>query len=223
MGYHRAGFDVVGVDIEPQPDYPFEFFQADAMAMRQDVNAGCWHEVAALTTLPGMIRACLGKFDAIHLSPPCQASTALTKGTNAGRVYPQLIPSAREIARNSGLPTVLENVQGADVRRDLTLCGEMFGLDVIRHRYFEVDGFPVTQPEHIPHRGRVRGWRHGTYHDGPYLAVYGEGGGKGSVPEWQAAMGIDWTDDRKAIAEAIPPAYTEHIGRQLLAALERAA
>jgi hypothetical protein len=67
----------------------------------------------------------------------------------------------------------------------------------------------------------VRGWRHGTYYDGPYLAVYGDGGGKGSVAEWQAAMGIDWTEDRKAIAEAIPPAYTEHLGRQLIAHLEQ--
>lgn len=88
-------------------------------------------------------------------------------------------------------------------------------LPVIRHRYFELGRWSATQPPHRPHRGRVRGWRHGTYYDGPYLAVYGNGGGKGSVPEWQAAMGIDWTAARKAIAEAIPPAYTEHIGRQL--------
>lgn len=223
MGYHRAGWDVVGFDINPQPDYPFEFHQADALALVKDAIRGCWHESAALTSLPGMLRTCFGRFDAIHLSPPCQASTALTKGTNAGRVYPHLIPGARELACNSGLPTVIENVQGADVRRDVTLCGEMFGLDVIRHRYFEVDGFTVTQPPHVSHRGRVRGWRHGVYHDGPYLAVYGEGGGKGSVPEWQAAMGIDWTDDRKAIAEAIPPAYTEFIGRQLIDQLEAVA
>jgi DNA (cytosine-5)-methyltransferase 1 len=100
----------------------------------------------------------------------------------------------------------------------------MFGLGVIRHRYFEVSGFAATPPAHKPHRGRVRGWRHGTYYDGPYVAVYGDGGGKGPVEEWQAAMGIHWTDDRKALAEAIPPAYTEHIGRQPIAHLsERAA
>jgi hypothetical protein len=115
--------------------------------------------------------------------------------------------------------TVMENVQGSDLRKDLILCGEMFGLGVIRHRYFEVDGFTAEQPAHLPHRGRVRGWRHGVYYDGPYVAVYGEGGGKGSVAEWQEAMGIDWTEDRKSIAEAIPPAYTEHIGRQLIAHL----
>lgn len=220
MGYHRAGFEVVGVDIEPQPDYPFEFFHMDATALRRDALNGCWHESIRLSSLPGMNTRCLGHFDAVHMSPPCQASSALTKGTNKGREYQQLIPTMREWAAKSGHPSILENVQGAAIRRDLTLCGEMFGLDVIRHRYFELDGFPAWQPAHLPHRGRVRGWRHGTYYDGPYLAVYGDGGGKGSVAEWQAAMGIDWTDDRKSIAEAIPPAYTQHIGQQLMARIE---
>ena len=215
MGYHRAGFEVVGVDIEPQPDYPFEFIHADATALRRDALAGCWHEDPNLSSLPGRQPRCLGKFDAIHMSPPCQASCALTKGTNKGREHPQLIPIMREWAAGTGLPTVLENVQGSDLRRDLTLCGEMFGLDVIRHRYFEVEGFVVPQPEHKPHRGRVRGWRHGVYHDGPYVAVYGDGGDKGSIEEWQQAMGIDWTTDRKTLAEAIPPAYTEYVGTWL--------
>lgn len=194
MGYHRAGFDVVGVDIEDQPDYPFDFIQTDATGL-------------------GMVRG----FDAIHLSPPCQGYTALTTGTNAGRTaQPKLVGIMREWADNTGLPYVIENVQGSDVRRDLTLCGEMFGLDVIRHRYFEIAGFTATAPAHRKHRGRVRGWRHGEFFDGPYLAVYGDGGGKGTVAEWQAAMGIDWTGNRHSIAEAIPPAYTEHIGRQLM-------
>lgn len=207
MGYHRAGFDVVGVDIAPQPDYPFEFHQADAIRVLERLSyrsaSPLFHDVAA-----------------VHTSPPCQASTALTKGTNRGREYVDLIPQTRELLATVGLPTVIENVQGAAVRRDLTMCGEMFGLDVIRHRYFELDGFTAEAAPHKPHRGRVRGWRHGVYYDGPYVAVYGDGGGKGSVAEWQAAMGIDWTDNRKAIAEAIPPAYTEHIGAQLLAHIE---
>ena len=196
MGYIRAGFEVLGVDLNPQPDYPGEFVQTDAIEFLRLKNT-------------------VALFDAIHASPPCQASTALTKGTNQGREYAQLIPETRRLLRATGLPTILENVQGSDLRRDLTLCGEMFGLGVIRHRYFELEGFPFLAPEHKPHRGRVRGWRHGTYYDGPYLAVYGEGGGKGTVAEWQAAMGIDWTDDRKAIAEAVPPAFTRYIGIQL--------
>jgi DNA (cytosine-5)-methyltransferase 1 len=223
MGYHRAGFEVVGVDISPQPNYPFEFIHADATALRQDRVYGCWHEDSNLTSLPGRNPRCLGKFDAIHMSPPCQASCALTKGTNKGREHPQLIPTMREWAASLGIPTVIENVQGSDLRRDLTLCGEMFGLGVIRHRYFEVSNFEVTQPAHIKHRGRVAGWRHGEYFDGPYVAVYGDGGGKGTVAQWQQAMGIDWTNDRKELAEAIPPRYAEFIGRQIMAHIQAVA
>lgn len=206
MGYELAGFDVTGIDIAPQPDYSSVFIQGDAL----DFLSKHGH-----------------RFDAIHASPPCQASSALTKGTNKGREYVQLIPQTRallaQLSLGHGIPTVLENVQGSDLRRDLTLCGEMFGLGVIRHRYFEVNGIAVMQPEHVQHRGRVKGWRHGRFYDGPYFAVYGDGGGKGTVAEWQAAMGIDWTEDRKAIAEAIPPAYTEYIGRALLEQMEAAA
>lgn len=194
-GYQLAGFHVTGVDINPQPNYCGDvFFQGDAL----DFVAGHWRE-----------------FDAIHASPPCQASSALTKGTNAGREYPQLIPETRRLLHATGLPTVLENVQGSDLRRDLTLCGEMFGLGVIRHRYFELGRWSVSQRAHLPHRGRVAGYRHGQWFDGPYFAVYGDGGGKGSVPQWQQAMGMHWTAVRKEIAEAIPPAYSEYIGREL--------
>jgi site-specific DNA-cytosine methylase len=212
MGYHNAGFDVTGLDIDAQPDYPFEFIQMNAIKGLAELIAGPikW------------------RFDAIHASPPCQWSSNLSRGTNhakrsAGQ-YVNLIPVTRELLKLTGLPWVIENVQGAEVRRDLTLCGEMFGLEVLRHRYFEVDGFDAAAPGHVRHRGRVQGWRHGTYFDGPYFAVYGDGGGKGSVEEWQRAMGIDWTGSRYSLAEAIPPAYTEHIGRQLMAHLsERAA
>lgn len=199
MGYHRAGFDeIVGIDIDPQPDYPFEFVQADALHV-----ASHWD---------------LDSFDLIHASPPCQAHSALTKGTNAGRRYVDLIDATRwHLGIEASTPYIIENVAGAPIRKDLRLCGEMFGLGVIRHRYFELGRWQVTQPAHLAHRGRVRGWRHGTYHDGPYLAVHGEGGGKGTVAEWQAAMGIDWTDNRKSIAEAIPPAYTQWIGEQFIA------
>lgn len=211
MGYHRAGWDVVGVDNKLQPDYPFQFFLGDATDLVQDRMEGCFH-------FRGHSRPCLGHFDAIHMSCPCQGYTALTTGTNAGRTaQPKLVAQMREWADSAGLPYVIENVQGSDVRRDMTLCGEMFGLDVIRHRYFEISGFEGESPAHVPHRGRVKGWRHGEFFDGPYFAVYGEGGGKGTVAEWQDAMGMHWTDNRHSIAEAIPPAYTEHIGRQLLA------
>ena len=194
-GYQRAGFHVTGVDIDPQPRYPFPFIRGDAVAYIRDHG----HE-----------------YDAIHASPPCQASTALTHGTNKGRVYPQLIPATRELLKLTGLPYVIENVQGSAVRRDLTLCGEMFRLEVIRHRYFECEGFPVVQPRHLAHRGRVAGMRHGEWFTGPYFAVYGNGGGKGTVNQWRQAMQIDWTHDRKEIAEAVPPPYARLVGAQLL-------
>lgn len=198
-GYQDAGFDVTGVDIAPQQDYPGTFIQADALAYL----AAHGHE-----------------FDAIHASPPCQASSALSKGTNKGNYYLNLIPATRALLALQPVPTIIENVQGSDLRRDLTLCGEMFGLGVLRYRFFELGGWGAIAPAHKPHRGRVAGWRHGEWFDGPYFAVYGNGGGKGSVAQWQAAMGMHWTDNRKSIAEAIPPAYTRLIGGQLMPLVE---
>jgi len=199
VGYQRAGFDIVGIDHRPQPDYPFQFIQSDAL------------DWLAANGTEG--------FDAIHASPPCQRASALTKGTQKGkREHPNWIPQTRRALKDTGLPYIIENVIGSDLRKDLILCGEMFGLGVVRHRWFEIgncSGFTVDQPRHLEHRGRVRGWEHGTYYDGPYRAVYGKGGAKGKIGEWQDAMGIDWTSNRKSIAEAIPPAYTHHIGVSL--------
>ena len=193
VGYHRAGFEMVGVDLEPHA-YPFEH------------HVMGWED--ALDTFD------LTAFDFIHASPPCQGYTALA--AVHGNEWPLLIEPVRKRLDAIGLPYVIENVQGSPVRRDLTLCGEMFGLGVIRHRYFELGGWSMPAPAHKPHRGRVAGWRHGEYFDGPYFAVYGEGGGKGTVAQWQEAMGINWTADRRELAEAIPPAYGEYIGRGLL-------
>ena len=193
MGYHCAGFDIVGVDIEAQPRYPFEHHVGDALEF---------------LTAHGQ------EYDAIHASPPCQGYTAL-KAVH-GNEWPLLIEPVRELLDEIGKPYVIENVQGAPLRRDLTLCGEMFDLGVLRHRYFELGYWTTQKPVHKPHRGRVSGWRHGQRYDGPYVAVYGNGGGKGSVKEWQDAMGIGWTDNRHEIAEAVPPAYTQWIGERLM-------
>ncbi|MFJ6367110.1 DNA cytosine methyltransferase [Streptomyces virginiae] len=204
-GYDRAGFAVTGVDIRPRPNYPFTFIQGDALTV--------------LTTLieSGDIR----RFTAVHASPPCQKRCALTVGTNQSRgwggTHEDLITPTRELLDASGLPYVIEQPDGkADVRKDVTLCGEMFGLGVLRHRNFELGGWNAPQPVHKPHRGRVRGWRHGRYFDGPYVAAYGKGGGKATVAEMQQAMGIDWTDVREELTEAIPPAYSEWLGRAFL-------
>ena len=203
MGYHQAGFtDIVGVDIDPQPDYPFEFIQGDAIEYVKEHG----HE-----------------YDFIHSSPPCQSESALTKGNHArdkrvGKDHQSWIAVTRDALDATSLPYVIENVQGSSLRRDVVLCGEMFGLAVIRHRYFELGGWSATPPSHIPHRGRVRGWRHGQYYDGPYVAVYGKGGGKASVSEAQEAMGIDWMTNLHDLSEAIPPAYTKWVGNQYLSA-----
>ncbi|MEH0526911.1 DNA methylase [Streptomyces stelliscabiei] len=206
-GYERAGFDVDGVDIADRPNYPFRYHRGDALAYLA-------HLIAT-----GEIR----RYAFVHASPPCQDKCSLTVGTNQsqgwGGTHVDLVAPSRDLLEQTGLPYVIEQPNGrARIRKDLTLCGEMFGLGVIRHRNFELGGWTIEQPSHVPHRGRVRGWRHGEYFDGPYVAAYGNGGGKPSVPELQAAMGITWTDVREELTEAIPPAYTEHIGRAFLAA-----
>jgi len=196
MGYHRAGFEVIGVDITPQPRYPFEFIEGDALKILKSLD--------------------LSEFDLVHASPPCQYDAAITRGTNRRlrHTYPNLYPETQAALAESGVPYVIENPAA---RPDMVLCGEMFGLEVIRHRRFELGGWLAPAPEHRRHRGRVAGMRHGVWYSGPYFAVYGSGGGKGTVAQWQRAMGIDWTDVRREIAEAIPPAYTEYIGRQFTA------
>lgn len=198
VGYHRAGWDVTGVDINAQPNYPFKFYQADALDFVQEHG----HE-----------------FDAIHASPPCQGYSALS--AVHGNLHPMLIPATRQLLDQIGLPYIIENVIGAPLRCDVMLCGEMFKLAVIRHRIFELGNWSMKQPEHIPHRGRVAGFRHGEWFEGPYFAVYGRGGGKGTVSQWQEAMDIHWTKVRREIVEAIPPAYSELLGKSLITYLEQ--
>lgn len=195
-GYARAGFEVIGVDINPQPNYPFDYVVADA-----------------LRVLP-LIRA--SNFDLIHASPPCQHMAAITKGTNKHRqhLHSDLYPQTKVLLEQAGKPYVIENPAA---RPDIVLCGEMFGLDVLRHRKIELGGFAAAKPKHPKHRGYVRGMRHGVVREGPYVAVYGKGGGKATVPEAQKAMGIDWTDVHEELVEMLPPAYTQWIGEQFLA------
>jgi hypothetical protein len=204
-GYADAGFEVDGCDKEPQPNYPYRYYQGDALAY-----------LAGLIDT-GEIR----RYVAVHSSPPCQDKCALTVGTNAsqgwGFIHEDLVAPTRDLLELAGLPYVIEQPNGkAEIRKDLSLCGEMFGLGVLRHRNFEMGGWMVERRPHVEHRGRVRGWRHGEYFDGPYVAAYGNGGGKATVAEMQEAMGIPWTDVREELTEAIPPAYAEYIGRQLM-------
>jgi DNA (cytosine-5)-methyltransferase 1 len=182
MGYHRAGFEVVGVDIKPQKNYPFEFHQADAM------------------TYP------LEGFDAVHASPPCQAYSVAAQGT--GRIHPDLLAKTRE--RLKGV-WIIENVPGAPMRGDMAICGCQVKLPLRRKRYFEssVPIFALLHP--CDHRERA-------------VSVVGHGtpswvrkalGYNPTIKQYREAMGIDWMN-RDELSQAIPPAYTEFIGKQLM-------
>jgi DNA (cytosine-5)-methyltransferase 1 len=207
VGYHRAGFtEIVGVDINPQPRYPFEFVQGDALEyLRQNGE----------------------EFDAIHASPPCQHASDL-RHMHKGKVYPELIEPTRELLIKTGKPYVIENVEGAKLLEPLTLCGSAFGLgawcndgkwhQLRRHRLFECSFFFLVRP--CQHRGKPVG-------------VYGNGGGNkarveaglvngmtGTASERKEAMKIDWMT-RAELSQAIPPAYTEFIGQRLMEVCNR--
>jgi DNA (cytosine-5)-methyltransferase 1 len=200
-GYQRAGFYVVGIDIAPRPHYcGDEFIQSDALEMLADLD---W----------------LAGFDAVHASPPCQGYTQFSN-LNAERwgnrvEHPMLIEPVRELLDATGLPYVIENVQGAPLRKDLMLCGSMFGLRVRRHRIFEtnwsVGGAPPChhQDDSIAIYGSMDGRRVWTRKNGTELRA------ARTIGQASETMGIDWMDWDE-IKEAIPPAYTEFIGKQLL-------
>jgi len=191
VGYTRAGFDVVGVDLHPQPRYPFDFHKADAM------------------TYP------LDGFDVIHASPPCQGYSAL-KGM-ARPDYPRLIKPLRERLRASGTPYVIENVERAPLINALLLCGTMFGLLVYRHRLFESYPLIGFSPMACHHWAAVARKGTGVSSERPFYPVYGSfKGGNATIAR---VMGIDHYMRRVELAEAIPPAYTEYVGRQLRAVL----
>lgn len=219
MGYHRAGFDVVGVDAKPQPRYPFTFIKTDALDY---VAAHGW------------------QFNAIHASPPCQSHSRITP-KYAHKRHVDLIPHTRWFLESLGLPYVIENVEGARaaLRNPVMLCGSQFGLKVYRHRLFE-SNIMLFQPAHYPHRDKTPRAGHGISPKG-FLSVTSGGQGikqeqlekscispKGfisvaghfsGVEYARFAMGIDWmTGDE--LAQAIPPAYTEWLGKQLMAAVK---
>lgn len=208
MGYHRAGFDVFGVDIEPQPRYPFEFVQQDALAFLQ-----IWAGHAAL--LPDVV--------AIHASPPCQLWSEATGVSGRREDWPDLVTPTRDLLEAIGnVPYVIENVPKAPLRHPVTLCGVRFPeLAVIRHRNFETN-WPLTAPVHTPHplvyTMDKRKAHYGRL-DERESFVQVTGGGNCSAERAREAMGIDWMT-KAELNEAIPPAYTEWVGRQLLKHLE---
>lgn len=200
VGYHRAGFRVTGVDHIDQPNYPFEFIKQDALDLDPDFLAG---------------------FDAIHASPPCQAYSVTVKRTRNGDAWPKLIGPIRDMLRSTGKPYVIENVVGAPLISPTLLCGTMFpSLRVIRHRLFETN-FPLPAPEHMPHKDHPlchtldkRKAHYGKTNDMiNFVSVVG--GGNCSIRAARDAMGIDWMR-KSELNEAIPPLYTEWVGKFLM-------
>jgi DNA (cytosine-5)-methyltransferase 1 len=203
MGYHQAGFDVVGVDIVPQPRYPFEFHQADALEFPLD------------------------GFDAIHASPPCQAYT-IANNIHGRTDHPDLIPQTRGRLQASGVPWVIENVPGSPLRSYVVLCGLALGLNVKRHRWFESSDWLMVPPCPPGHPGDwVLVFGHTVLDRGHQVGITANGGpiihrNHLGTDVGREAMGINWMT-RDELSEAIPPAYTRFIGEQLLAHLGAAA
>ena len=208
VGYHRAGFDVVGVDHKPQPRYPFEFMEADVIMVLEDLLEG-W-PVGGFASGP-----ILSDFAAIHASPPCQEHSSLRHRT--GKTYATSIVETRAMLRRIGHPFVIENVPGAPLESPVVLCGASFDLRtqseargevwLKRHRLFESNAQLSAPPCACSRERKV-------------IGVYGNGDGggrgwKGTMRDRRSVMGIDWMT-RDELAQAIPPAYTEYIGKQLL-------
>ena len=195
MGLHRAGFDVVGFDIKPQKNYPFDFVLQDALTVD------------------------LSPFDAVWASPPCQHASALNRGTNDNiSDHPDLIQATRDIIP-IGMPRIIENVPGAALSWRVMLCGSLFDppLGVRRHRLFETNR-PLVPPygrcRHSAFTGSYRFYEHGEWRERTTAPVYGYGGRK-AKEHWAEAMGIDWMT-KDELTQAIPPAYSEYLGRQLI-------
>jgi DNA (cytosine-5)-methyltransferase 1 len=199
VGYHRAGFDVTGVDIGPHPDYPYAFVQADALDVLAD-------------------RAYLNTFDVIHASPPCPRYSVATHARGNAANHPDLVPPVRELLHAWGRPYVIENVPGAPLVDPLLVCGWAMGLRHIkRHRLFE-SNMPLMSPGCLcPNGDTVSVFGH-SGEDRRKATRAAHGGMRKHVPfaEVRDLMGCDWMTNRDDVSDAIPPAYTEYLGEQIL-------
>lgn len=193
VGYDRAGFDVVGVDIHPQPNYPFQFVQDDALRY---------------------VRRRGHRFDAIHASPPCQRYCAPSQYNGNRESYPDWVDGTRMTLAMTGKPWVIENTPGAPLVNPTILCGTMFGLRVYRHRLFE-SSEALTAPNHPKHGPRCS--RNGVIPRlDQYMTITGGKHSKAWVRSAAGAMACGWMHTVHEVCEAIPPAYTEWIGKQLI-------
>jgi DNA (cytosine-5)-methyltransferase 1 len=196
MGYSLSGFEVVGVDIKPQPHFPFEFHQGDALEFIKDHG----HE-----------------FDAIHASPVCKKFSKLNNIRNNN--HPDYITPLRPLLKEIGKPYIIENVVCAPLENPVMLCGTMFGLRIFRHRLFE-SSINLTAPPHIRHKDLglfVGQTSRKPTKDNQVYSVYGH---FSDLEGAKKAMGIDWMNQRE-LCQAIPPAYTKYIGDQLMEYLKK--
>jgi DNA (cytosine-5)-methyltransferase 1 len=218
VGYHRAGFEIVGVDLEPQPHYPFEFHELDAMDVLYGLSKSAeWKRPAWML------------FDAIHASPPCHDHANIS-GRNRKAAGPKgtgwMLSATIDLLGRLSLPWVVENVQTARMAPHVyraRLCGSSFGLDVRRHRWFASNQALMVPPcAHYLQTPRFRSLDSRQATLAAVVGVHGHLNYAGEAELRRSAMGIDWmTNDE--LSQAIPPAYTEFIGAQLLQAIERAA
>lgn len=219
-GYRRAGFDqIIGVDLHPQPRYPFRFIQADALVVLGWMTT---HQGRFPIDWPGGRREWLGPFDLVHASPPCQGYSSANRRYN--KPHPQHIATVRNRLQQLAGVYCIENVDGAvkELQSPVRVCGGYFNLLTWRHRLFESNAPIVGTPHkhtqrNIPVYGTFDGRRLWTRTNGSELRAVR------SVAEAQVALGISWTGHKRELAEAIPPAYTEYIGRQLLTHLQQKA
>lgn len=210
MGYHRAGFEVIGVDLDPQPFYPFEFFQRDALDLLADCTFGATVDFGTHGVT----------FDAIHASPPCQRYSEMNRRwPGAKEKHPDLIAPTRELLISTGLPYVIENVMGAakELRDAVVIeARSLGGTELARARLFETNWFLMVPPR-VGKSVKVTIGVYGDRPDGRELnsRYPGTTRAANSLEEAQRIMGMDWADWH-GTKEAIPPDYTELIGYQLL-------
>jgi DNA (cytosine-5)-methyltransferase 1 len=194
MGYRRAGFEVVGVDIAPQKNYPFEFHQADALEFLREHGR---------------------EFDVIAASPPCQGYSRMRHlPWLKGREWPLLIEPVREALKEIGRPYLIENVVGAPLINPVMLCGQMFGLKLFRHRLFECSEF-IMQIPHAAHTEVIGAGKNLNNRRSPsasgFISII-----RGNAAASKIALGCPWMT-RDEVCDAVPPVYTEWLGRRLLA------
>lgn len=211
MGYFRAGFDVDGVDLEPQPNYPFAFYQGEALR---------W-DPAGIALV----------YDAVHASPPCQVHSRTRSLHDNPKGHLDLIPETRDLLIATGLPYIIENVPDSPLLDPVQLCGSSFALPIRRHRLFEsnvpIEGLSCDhewQERHKPyivHKSKARGGPRPT----GVVSVHGAHQHSENGTTWSQAyniqlasiaLGIDWMKTKHELNQSIPPAYTYHLGKQLL-------